>query len=174
MKNRVHSSFLWYLPVNTQYNNRPLEAMKYLGAFFLVSLLSCCLGYPGYLQEEWADWKKTHSKFYSSVQEEGERLGVWQANYKKIMEHNMANKSFTLGLNEFADLVRVRAYRQSHAANVHLKYTFFILLSTLSLAANLASTLCLSLAIYHLYRHKKSLQSSICQSRDMCQIFPGV
>ena len=80
--------------------------MKYLGVLLLVSLLSCCLGYP-FLQEEWAEWKRTHSKFYSSAQEEGERLEIWQANYKKIMEHNTANKSFTLGLNEFADLVRV-------------------------------------------------------------------
>lgn len=78
--------------------------MKILGGLFLISLVSICLGYPQ-LHEEWAGWKKQHSKYYTSVQEESARLGVWMDNYIKIMEHNKANKSFSLGLNEFADMV---------------------------------------------------------------------
>ena len=78
--------------------------MKILGVLVIVSLLSSCLGYPQ-LHEKWAGWKKVHSKYYTSVQEESTRLGVWTENYAKIMEHNKANKSFSLSLNEFADMV---------------------------------------------------------------------
>ena len=75
----------------------------------LVSFLSSCLGYPR-MHQEWADWKSTHSKLYNSVKEESARLEVWQENYKKIMGHNMANKTFTVSLNEFADMVRRKKF----------------------------------------------------------------
>lgn len=80
------------------------------GLLLLVSLLTGSLCYPAHLlHQDWTQWKSTHSKYYNSVQEESARLGVWKDNYQKIMEHNMANKTFTVGLNEFADMVYTRS-----------------------------------------------------------------
>ena len=74
----------------------------------VLSSLLCC-GLCGYsqvqLQEEWLSWKRQHSKMYYNTREEGSRWTVWRKNYQLIMEHNKANHSFSLGLNEFADLV---------------------------------------------------------------------
>ena len=58
------------------------------------------------LRDEWLSWKAEHSKSYHNTREEGSRWAVWRANYQLIMEHNKNNHSFTLGLNEFADMVR--------------------------------------------------------------------
>lgn len=57
------------------------------------------------LQEEWFTWKWQHSKVYST-NDEGSKWRVWRENYQRIQEHNKANHSFSLGLNEFADMVR--------------------------------------------------------------------
>lgn len=56
------------------------------------------------LQDEWLTWKMQNSKVYN-IREEGSRWNVWRDNFKKIQEHNNANYSFVLGLNEFADMV---------------------------------------------------------------------
>ena len=49
-----------------------------------------------------------HSKVYGSDREELTRHIIWQANRKYVDEHNAhAEKfGFTLGMNQFADLVR--------------------------------------------------------------------
>lgn len=52
-------------------------------------------------------WKREHSKLYSNTDEEGSRWMVWRENYHKILEHNKANHSFALRLNQFADLVGI-------------------------------------------------------------------
>ena len=56
-------------------------------------------------EEEWQGWKDRHYKVYSTPDEEDNRLSIWKQNYQKILDHNMANHSFVLGLNEFADMV---------------------------------------------------------------------
>ena len=66
-------------------------------------LLSACLSAS--LDREWYSWKSLHSKAYDSEDEEGTRRSVWYDNHKKIIEHNNANRSYTLAVNEFADLV---------------------------------------------------------------------
>lgn len=73
----------------------------------VLSCLVCCgLCYSQLLlQEEWSSWKKQHSKIYSSSNDEDSKWTVWRENYHKIEEHNKANHSFSLGLNEFADMV---------------------------------------------------------------------
>ena len=68
----------------------------------LISSLACG---RAVMEEEWLGWKQRHYKTYSSADEEDSRLSIWKDNYHKIREHNIANHSFTLGLNEFADLV---------------------------------------------------------------------
>ena len=71
----------------------------------LLSAVVCCGLCQLQLEEEWFSWKQQHAKVYSS-QDEGSKWRVWRENYQRIQEHNKANHSFTLGLNEFADMVR--------------------------------------------------------------------
>lgn len=83
----------------------------------LSSLLCCGLCYNlVQVHEEWRSWKRQHSKLYSNSDEEGSRWMVWRENYHKIMEHNKANHSFTLGLNQFADLVSLTGESTSISA----------------------------------------------------------
>ena len=72
----------------------------------LLCLLSASL--CASLDQQWHSWKALHSKTYGDDEEEDVRRNVWHGNYKKIMEHNNANHSYSLALNEFADLVRIR------------------------------------------------------------------
>ena len=83
--------------------------MEHRVAVFIVllvaSLAYSCLAITEHAQE-WQGWKESHYKVYSSPGEEDSRLAIWRENYKKVLEHNMANHSFTLSLNQFADMVR--------------------------------------------------------------------
>lgn len=72
-------------------------------SLILASLLSLSL--CASLDQEWYSWKSLHSKTYEDEDEEGARRVVWYDNYKKIVEHNSANRSYSLALNQFADLV---------------------------------------------------------------------
>lgn len=82
----------------------PVEMKEVL---VVLSTIVCCVlcSSEFLLQEEWFVWKKQHAKMYS-YRDEGSKWKVWRENYQKIQEHNKANYSFTLGLNEFADMVR--------------------------------------------------------------------
>jgi len=48
-------------------------------------------------------FKIEYNRSYDSADEEDKRLQVFAANYKVIQDHNGLNKSYTLGVNEFAD-----------------------------------------------------------------------
>ena len=74
----------------------------------LLVLCLACVGLAASLDTQWHSWKAQHSKTYNDQDEEDARRLVWYDNLKKIMEHNSANKSYTLALNEFADLVRLQ------------------------------------------------------------------
>ena len=58
------------------------------------------------LKNDWETWKREHGKTYADVLEESLRHAIWFQNYHYIEDHNK-RESFTLALNEFADLVRV-------------------------------------------------------------------
>ena len=77
----------------------------------LLLLVFCLAGaaLSASLDIQWHSWKSQHSKSYSGQEEEDQHRLVWYDNLKKIVEHNNANKSYTLSLNEFADLVRTIA-----------------------------------------------------------------
>ena len=49
------------------------------------------------------EFKINYSKTYS-LGEDNMRLNIFAINYKKIVEHNKQNKSYLLGINQFADL----------------------------------------------------------------------
>ena len=72
--------------------------------FILLTLFSASL--CASFDQEWHSWKSLHSKTYGDEEEEGARRLVWYDNYKKILEHNSANHSYSLAVNEFADLVK--------------------------------------------------------------------
>ena len=57
------------------------------------------------LDMEWHSWKTRHAKKYEDETEETERRLIWNSNFERIIEHNRKRLSFTLGLNQFADLV---------------------------------------------------------------------
>lgn len=52
------------------------------------------------------EWMVMHGKSYGTVEEKEKRLGIFRDNAHYIYEHNdpRNNKSYTLGLNHFADL----------------------------------------------------------------------
>ena len=88
-------------------HNRAMDTMVYLIAVVAVLCLQAGLVRPDTaIEEDWYAWKGRHEKAYSGEAEEGEKRGVWEKNYWLVKEHNNAALSFSLELNEFADLVR--------------------------------------------------------------------
>ncbi|XP_040612164.1 protein CTLA-2-beta [Mesocricetus auratus] len=59
------------------------------------------------LDAEWEEWKRKFEKTYSQ-DEEGYRRALWEANKKKIDEHNaeyeQGKVSYSMGLNQFSDM----------------------------------------------------------------------
>jgi len=53
---------------------------------------------------EWEAWKKFHGKTYGSAEEETYRKDIWNFHLKKVLEHNSQGHSYTLAMNQFADL----------------------------------------------------------------------
>jgi len=47
-----------------------------------------------------------HSKNYIGEEEELYRLSTFIQNYKKIQKHNQEGQSYTMAVNQFADLVQ--------------------------------------------------------------------
>ena len=97
---------------------------KAMGQSLLLVLITSLACGHAIVEEEWQGWKDKHYKFYSTPDEEGSRLSVWRENYQKIKEHNMANHSFTLSLNQFADMVGYR-FRSIRAFGITLWKTYF-------------------------------------------------
>lgn len=96
----------------------------------LILLALVCCG-SCFTLERWLGWKKLHSKYYESADEEHKRMEVWRDNYRKILEHNNANYTFKLGLNEFADMVSVQHnYRELSVPDgcyhVYMIYCVFV------------------------------------------------
>lgn len=53
--------------------------------------------------EDFDQWKATHSKTYEGG-EHSARLGIFQENAKIVEQHNAGNHTWTMALNEYADL----------------------------------------------------------------------
>jgi len=66
----------------------------------LVLIALCAPAFGGSLFES---WKVRHGKTYT-VEEEPMRAAIFAANVEKINSHNMKGESFTMAINEFADL----------------------------------------------------------------------
>ena len=78
--------------------------MKYLLA--LLTVVPAAFGF--FLKDPaWEAWKVIYGKAYEDEGEERVRYVIWQENMKKIAEHNLKKKGFTLAMNQFGDLVSV-------------------------------------------------------------------
>lgn len=73
-----------------------------MNLFILVAFVGVVVSRP---LEEWHTWKSAHGKNYAHQSEENARRQIWMENAARIEEHNAENRSFTLGLNQFADMV---------------------------------------------------------------------
>ncbi|XP_022769083.1 low-temperature-induced cysteine proteinase [Durio zibethinus] len=83
--------------------------MEPFGASFLLSfLLFFDLSFassPSHISHLFETWCDEHGKKYSSEEEKSYRIKVFEDNYGFVTQHNdMANSSYTLALNAFADL----------------------------------------------------------------------
>lgn len=61
------------------------------------------------LDEQWHSWKSSHGKVYADTAEEMARRKIWLDNSARIEEYNRGNNSFSMALNHFADMVRIRS-----------------------------------------------------------------
>lgn len=75
-----------------------------MNPFILLAFVGVVFSHP---LEEWPTWKIAHGKNYAHPNEENARRRIWLENAARIEEHNAGNRSFTLGLNQFADMVCV-------------------------------------------------------------------
>ena len=91
-----------------------LEAMKLYLAIALSAVLAAVsvassVTYKDVVQTEWEEFKSQHNKVYPSEAEEKFRMKIYLENRHKISKHNLraANgvKSYTLGMNEYGDLL---------------------------------------------------------------------
>jgi hypothetical protein len=70
-----------------------------------LAILATALSAPAKpIDAEFDAWRLKYNKEYDSTEEHVNRLQVFKNNARVVEEHNTANYSWTLGLNEFADL----------------------------------------------------------------------
>ena len=83
-----------------------------MAAAFVVAFTLCLpsLSAARTLSEEWHSWKTRHEKVYVDRGEENVRQQIWIQNRARISAHNGGNHSFTLALNQFADMVSISSY----------------------------------------------------------------
>ena len=56
------------------------------------------------LKQVFSDWKEAFGRGYPTIHEESRRFRIWAANLDMIIEHNSADLTYKLRLNQFADL----------------------------------------------------------------------
>lgn len=80
----------------------------FISSIYLAAVILSSLARVPELDTEWALYKQEYRKQYSTADEETERRDIWEANLDYINQHNeefqRGEHSYTLGLNEFADL----------------------------------------------------------------------
>jgi len=54
---------------------------------------------PHYIRNMWENWKIQYEKAYTVSEEDEERLRVFYSNVQIIVQHNMKDSSYTLGIN---------------------------------------------------------------------------
>ena len=86
----------------------PNKTISYILLLCVAGLVAC--QHSKYqISKEWNSWKARHGKSYETQKEEMERHLVWLSNREYINAHNENEESvgFTLGMNQFGDMVSV-------------------------------------------------------------------
>jgi C1A family cysteine protease len=73
-------------------------------SLFLLSAMLCAVNAMINMKSVFDEWKVTNEKKYDNDLEHRYRFSVFSENYATIMYRNTLNRTFTLGLNKFADL----------------------------------------------------------------------
>jgi len=73
----------------------------------LALAFTCTLAFDAKLNHFWTQWKNTHNKVYSSV-EDTARRAIWESSLKVVQDHNLQADlgvhTYWLGMNKYADL----------------------------------------------------------------------
>jgi C1A family cysteine protease len=56
------------------------------------------------LTQLWSAWKVQYGRNYATSQEDANRMAIFTQNYYKVQAHNAKGDTFTMALNQFADL----------------------------------------------------------------------
>ena len=59
---------------------------------------------PEEVRVQFQEWKLTENRLYNSPREEHYRLSIFYQNLQMINAHNSGSHSYTLGINQYADL----------------------------------------------------------------------
>ncbi len=81
--------------------NTPIK-MAMDAHMLVVLLISSCLGT---LHNDWEEWKRIYEKKYLDEKEDIHRFKIWDYNRQYIDDHNSLGESYSLKINDFADLV---------------------------------------------------------------------
>ncbi len=70
--------------------------------------------YDSTLDNFWAEFKQTHNKVYETAEQESVKRMIWEANLKKIQQHNLradlGHHTYTLGMNQFGDMTNQEVF----------------------------------------------------------------
>ncbi|KAI3379572.1 hypothetical protein SNEBB_009560 [Seison nebaliae] len=99
--------------------------MKSFNYIILLCLISCALCLDESLNEHWNDFKTIFHKSYKNKIEEFNRRRIFDNNVEYIkkhnIEHDLGQHTYTLGLNEYADLSNEEFVKQMNGLNMKLK-----------------------------------------------------
>jgi len=73
------------------------------------------------LNASWNNFKKLYSKEYKNEIEENARRSIFEANLEMIKQHNSQGHSFTLAMNQFADLTH-EEFKRTMNLNSRIKF----------------------------------------------------
>uniref|UniRef100_A0A3B3ZR97 Cathepsin propeptide inhibitor domain-containing protein n=1 Tax=Periophthalmus magnuspinnatus TaxID=409849 RepID=A0A3B3ZR97_9GOBI len=78
---------------------------------FVTSVLSCPVRNV-HLDAQFEEWKRKFEKVYSGPEEEAMRRALWEQSLRDVEKHNreaeLGLHTFTLGINQFSDMVSYR------------------------------------------------------------------
>lgn len=83
-----------------------LAALLAIGGMICAHKRHHAVGVPAEIQEAFQTWKRQYGKLYKSPSEEAYRLSIFHKKYFVVLAKNSANRSYTVGLNKFADLTK--------------------------------------------------------------------
>ncbi|CAH1098968.1 unnamed protein product [Psylliodes chrysocephalus] len=93
-----------------------------------VSIFIAILATVSAFGEEWTHFKKNHGKFYRNSVEETYRFSVYQANLRRIEEHNVKFEqglsTFRMGMNKFGDLTPEEFLERQTLSKMNIPSTY--------------------------------------------------